>query len=799
VNLTSYRGVTFTSLGVTSAKFVNTASPGSTRQVAAIARTGADPIITGVETGTRALAMHFTVATGQHVESTLAKVLAACNPDDPIPGTLVGTLEKAASTPVTVEAQATAIGPWSYPDVNTIQIQFVLQSPWREQSNTTLRAASLVSADGSFTNLNTGYREVLPTVTVYWDGTQRGTSGATFGWKHRIGTGETITNTGTEPFINQPYQIGPIGHAAIVAATQGLASGNDLRVFCQGKELRRNIIAPNTAYCFLWVVLPTVAPGQSITLEILTNNPSAGTPPTLTPTSDPLLPAMDIGGEAFTATSSVANAITKSTANWETNQWQGGVIIAPDGQMQIIVSNSATSIVVGGWDPVPSGTGVYVITRSGLRGTRATASSGTASSVTSGSLGAGDNEWIGATVHIYAGTGIGQTRTVTANTNTVLTITPNWTTNPDATSKFRVYRLNGNRVWDLRTTAKSTPHAGLWLTNRSATAPSIISFDAPASWYRFTFLRSEDEYSQPRIVPIDNAGNIDYFPIPYMQRAAKGRRGTQNEAGIADSIGVSTPFPILSAFFGYNIRNAKKAGSGTPGEGLCEARFMTQESGGNAWSTFLSDVAVYSSNTTVTYNAYDLTGYGSPNRLAWTLIPNGSDTIPQSDTSIGFLTGSSVVPNIRLSVNPTSVMTSSVDWVAATPATVAVYDVSLVIRNGGASATKPYDQIVIGGIDHRVFIAATDERIVVDCEKHLVTLTTDAGVYIRRIPYCVQAQELVTDAVGTSQTLTNTRWLPIPSSTIDAANIYYTDPGGALGASWGSVGLLVTGRLGYLT
>lgn len=795
MNLTSFRGVTFTTLGVTSPKFAAPESPSPERSPAVLPRVGSDPVISGVEVGARPMVFWFTPAVGQHIESTFAKILAAVNPDDPTPGTLVGVFNTSSSTTATVEATAT-VGTWSYPDVNTLAIEFVISSPWRTQSATTLKTAGLISADGSFTNLNTGFRDVLPTVTVYWDGTQRASTTSTLGWKHRIGTGEAITNTGTEPFVNQPYQIGPIGHAAIVAAGQGLSSGNDLRVFCEGQELRRNIIAPNTAYCFIWVVLPTVAPGQAITLEVLTNNPSAGTPPTLTATSDPPLPAMDIGGTSFTATSSTSGSVTMTGAGWETNQWQGGTIIAPDGQIQQIDSNNATVISTGTWDPTPSGTGVYVILKSGLKGDRFTATSATASSIT-GPIGAFNNEWIGATAHVYAGTGIGQTRTVTANTTGALSITPNWTTTPDATSKVRVYRRNGQRLWDLRTVKKATPHKGLWGTNTSERPPSVVNFDAPGSWYRFTSHQSDDYYSQPRFVSYLIGGtDYDHFPVPYIQRARKGKNSGQTEVGLADSIGVASPFPILTWSVGYAMRNAKKAGSGSPGEGMCEARFMSQETGGNNWSTFLSDKTVYSSTTTVPLQGYDLTGSGSPNRVAMTLVPNGSDEIPESDNNTALLTNDPLNENTRLSVDPTQVMTTSVDWVAATPATVAVYDIDLTVRNGGASATVPYDRIRIGGTDHRVFIAATDERIVVNCETHIVSLTTDAGVFVRRIPYVVQAQEIVADADGTSRTLVNARWLPIPPSAIDAANIYYLDQSGA---GWGSVGLLVTGKLGYLT
>jgi hypothetical protein len=48
-------------------------------------------------------------------------------------------------------------------------------------------------------------------------------------------------------------------------------------------------------------------------------------------------------------------------------------------------------------------------------------------------------EWVGFTVEILAGTGIGQTRLIAANTTFVLTVGTPWATNPDTTSVFSVY------------------------------------------------------------------------------------------------------------------------------------------------------------------------------------------------------------------------------------------------------------------------------------------------------------------------------------------------------------------------
>src|SRR5207244_3665501 len=48
------------------------------------------------------------------------------------------------------------------------------------------------------------------------------------------------------------------------------------------------------------------------------------------------------------------------------------------------------------------------------------------------------NIWTGRPVTITAGTGVGQTSTVSSNTKNTLTVSPAWTTIPDGTSKYAI-------------------------------------------------------------------------------------------------------------------------------------------------------------------------------------------------------------------------------------------------------------------------------------------------------------------------------------------------------------------------
>lgn len=88
-----------------------------------------------------------------------------------------------------------------------------------------------------------------------------------------------------------------------------------------------------------------------------------------------------------------------------------------------------------------------------------TATAGGATTLTDGARSWVTNAWATGTVTIVSGTGAGQTRTISSNTGTVLTVSVAWTTNPDATS-----------VYTLSKTA-ATPGSGgnydVWVTGNA--------------------------------------------------------------------------------------------------------------------------------------------------------------------------------------------------------------------------------------------------------------------------------------------------------------------------------------------
>jgi hypothetical protein len=119
-----------------------------------------------------------------------------------------------------------------------------------------------------------------------------------------------------------------------------------------------------------------------------------------------------------TATSGALTTITDSTKSWTTNQWAGYDIQLTTGaqapQWRSIVSNTGTTITVD------SAWGGIVDT--------GTADGGSTTTLLDVGSGWFNNEFVGMTLEMPS-KGVGQNRTISANTVDTLTVSPAWTTN----------------------------------------------------------------------------------------------------------------------------------------------------------------------------------------------------------------------------------------------------------------------------------------------------------------------------------------------------------------------------------
>lgn len=106
-----------------------------------------------------------------------------------------------------------------------------------------------------------------------------------------------------------------------------------------------------------------------------------------------------------------------------------------------------------------------------------TATAGGATTLTNGAKTWGTNMWANYQIRITAGTGVGQIRTISSNTGTVITVSAAWATNPDATSVYAIegngdfmYLLGNNAVTLYRYTVSTNTWATLTPTAARAAA-----------------------------------------------------------------------------------------------------------------------------------------------------------------------------------------------------------------------------------------------------------------------------------------------------------------------------------------
>ena len=161
-----------------------------------------------------------------------------------------------------------------------------------------------------------------------------------------------------------------------------------------------------------------------------------------------------------TASAGSSNILADASKSWTVNQWQDGFVRITAGtgnnQVRQVASNTSTSIVPKiAWTTSPSTNSQYeVVARSAYRclffennEDLGVASAATMSTLTDSSKSWPANTWAGGHVRIVAGTGSGQDPVeISANTSTQLTLSANWATTPDDTSRFVV--VQKSKKWN---------------------------------------------------------------------------------------------------------------------------------------------------------------------------------------------------------------------------------------------------------------------------------------------------------------------------------------------------------------
>jgi hypothetical protein len=170
-----------------------------------------------------------------------------------------------------------------------------------------------------------------------------------------------------------------------------------------------------------------------------------------------------------TATTLVDATHGVDSAAWKTNEWAGYYVYvysgAAEGLIRKIDSNTETTLTwTGNASPHTNATSRYLI----LGFDAGTASSGASTTITDSTKAWEVNRWVNYKVCILFGTGRGQSRVISSNTSTAITVQNAWSVSPDSTSVYaiqsdpdKLYLVSGgNAAYLMHNMDSSTPTFG---------------------------------------------------------------------------------------------------------------------------------------------------------------------------------------------------------------------------------------------------------------------------------------------------------------------------------------------------
>jgi hypothetical protein len=103
-----------------------------------------------------------------------------------------------------------------------------------------------------------------------------------------------------------------------------------------------------------------------------------------------------------------------------------------------------------------------------INGDRGIATAGATTTITDSTKAWSASQYIGARVRITKGVGVGQSRGITANSSTALTVSPAWDVTPTSTSEYVIYATDHWRTAALTTSGIGEPVTGVTVFNNQA-------------------------------------------------------------------------------------------------------------------------------------------------------------------------------------------------------------------------------------------------------------------------------------------------------------------------------------------
>ena len=356
---------------------------------------------------------------------------------------------------------------------------------------------------------NDGQTVVQPTYTI-----KRATSGNSkdsgpwndagpvYAWAYRRRL--PFTNNLNRTISNYPvlYHLGDT--SAWVAASKAKSNGSDFRVIHpNGKNVQRDLIGWNEQLTWVYFVIDKLAPGETVTYDLIYGNTETST---FSPLQYPTKPAFQMDSYGFSGTLAAVDAgktwieITGNVLDYD-NKYQDGALYFRTG------SNA------------------------GVANGKQIAS------------------------HTYNTPTAGRTRITftSAFTNTITT--------GDA---LRIVTSRGGCwMWNTTNTVErgSEYARGRWYLDTGETKPSVVDFfDPPACWQPTLYLDTADKKAQPRSTGTIVSGDTDYYSILNASRTWDGGP-SMSEEGVADGVSLVMPFPISAYRWGGTFLNPNSIGT----------------------------------------------------------------------------------------------------------------------------------------------------------------------------------------------------------------------------------------------
>ncbi len=695
-------------------KFAYGLQGGANRTPITIPVADGPPQYAGMRQDARVLTLEFTPKerTGVDVGYVEMQALALVGPSGSALKTLTVQRTDGPDIGTQFEAQV-AVGKYSYSSRNSVLVELhMTDDTWYERTDTILPQVAFNGAV-AIPLLNHGGATVAPVIEVGYSA-QRVTQTATVGWKYR--RTKTVSNGSDRNWNRVRLTIDLGDTAAWVTGSKALASGDDVRVRFEGRELYRTLTNFNTKRTFVHFV-GTIPAGGSATYEVVYGNPAATAPRTLSTRGGnyDTYVADDLGGYSGTATSGTTTTLTDSGATWDTSEWISGFIGLVSGTGSVryrrIISNTGTVITFNrpvGTAPA-AGTG-YILWKSAIYVDGGLVTAKTANTITDTAHTA---KWCpdsldGGTVTFIAGSlASPATMTIASNTLDTITFTTSFSVQPAVNDQYQIERygvLNYHVDKSIPSTANRTQR-GLWRTSKYSSDGGRTRFgdQVPGGFIPWLMVDNPDQFAQLDVTDETAGASVSNWPYLSARRRVRSDL-TMPQKGGADGVCLYDPRGLVALDWNYRMENDN---------GIGAVVVMTQEPDGDNWDTIASDTTVRGSMVAVTSGGaagqLSLLGDVEPVRLYLGVIPANGVTSEIASTESK--DRNAEVRNhtkmlVYLSVDECGGLANSI-WSIGSE--VDIYDLNVTGRLGGGeigAETPTYYTFAAGGDGHYVHLAS---------------------------------------------------------------------------------------------